>query len=45
MMALVLAFVPPEVVRQCLQSFGEQIRQLFFPRPQDARKQALTLAR
>jgi hypothetical protein len=32
MLALVLAFVPPEVVRQTLESWGDQLRQILFGR-------------
>jgi hypothetical protein len=46
MMALVLAFVPPEVVRQWLQSAGEQTRLLFSARArEEAQKKQLALSR
>jgi hypothetical protein len=38
MLALVLAFVPPECVRQTLQSWGESLRQLLFPRRAEQRQ-------
>jgi hypothetical protein len=43
MLCLVLAFVPPETVRQTVQSWGEQLRQLFFGRAA-AREQARQMA-
>ncbi|HWG44051.1 MAG TPA: HTTM domain-containing protein [Gemmataceae bacterium] len=46
MMALVLAFVPPEVVRQWLQSASEQIRLLLSSRArEEAQKKTLALSR
>jgi hypothetical protein len=46
MISLVLAFVPPDVVRLGLQRFGEQLRWLFSARArEEARRQTLALTR
>lgn len=44
MLALVLAFVPPEAVRQGVQKLGEQIRHLLFPAARGAAKNSSALA-
>jgi hypothetical protein len=44
MLALVLAFVPPEAVRQGLQKFGAQLRLLFSPAAREAAKHQSSLA-
>lgn len=47
MLALVLAFVPPEAVRQGLEKLGTQIRQLFWPaaRTAETHQSSLVLTR
>lgn len=44
MLALLLAFVPPEAVRQTLESWGEQLRQILFGRAA-ARERQMALSR